>query len=300
MLSVCIVIATFNASRTLKRCLETIFEQDYPKIEVIIVDGGSKDETLEIAKKFKVKVIIRKGLDSESSKAVGLLSTKADVYCDMAADNYLQNKNFIKKLMTPINNGKAEASYPKRYFYDKKDSLLNRYFALFGVNDPVALYLGKADREGYLNFQLNKNILPTVGANGFFILRKLLLQADIKHFYHIDVTQDIKDKVRFAVVDTTIGHDTGENIGTFLKKRRRYFEKLYLKNKANRRYHLYDPSKDFWKLVKFVVYSLTIVQPLYLSIRGYLKIRDKAWFLHPVICFLTVLNYGISVGKALF
>lgn len=299
MLSVCIVIATFNASRTLRRCLETIFNQDYPKIEVVIVDGGSTDGTLATTGKYKVKVIVRRGLDSESSKAIGLLTTKADVYCDMAADNYLPDKGFIKRLMEPLNSGKANASYPKRYFYDKNDNLLNRYFALFGVNDPVAFYLGKADRKGY-GVEFKGEGVPTVGANGFFIKRKLLLEADIKHFYHIDVISDIKDKVKFAVVDTTIGHDTGETIFSFFKKRREYLEKLYLRNRANRRYHLYDSRRDFWKLAKFIFYSLTIIEPFWLSMRGNKKIRDVAWFLHPVICFLTVFNYGYVFIKLWF
>lgn len=291
MKSVCVVIATLNASRTLERCLASIFEQNCPKTEVIIVDGGSTDKTLEIARRFKVKIIVKRGLDSESAKAVGLLATRADVYCDMAADNYLPDKDFIRRIMEPINSGKANASYSERYFYDKNDSLLNRYFALFGVNDPVAFYLGKADRKGY-GVEYKGEGLPTVGANGFFIERKLLLKADIKHFYHIDVIYDIINEVRFAVVKTAIGHDTGENLGSFLNKRRKYFEKLYLKNKEYRRYHLYDSKKDFWKLARFIFYSLTFVEPFYLSVKGYLKKHDKAWFLHPVMCFLTVVNYG--------
>lgn len=321
-LTCCIVISTLNSERTIERCLRTIFQQDYSGIEVIIVDGGSTDKTLFIAKKFPVKIIVRRGLDSESAKAVGLLATKADVYCDMAADNYLPEKDFIRShlsVLSSLSKDEVVAAYPERYYYDKNDSLLNRYFALLGVNDPLAYYLGKADRKGYLNYQLlprqssgprfgsaitnyqtvefNENNMPTLGANGFFIKRKLLLAADIKHFYHIDVIYDLIKKygrLKFVAVNTSIGHDTGENLGSFLKKRRNYFENLYLKNIEKRRYHLYDPKRDFVKLVLFVLFALTFVEPVILSVRGYLKLRDKAWFLHPVICFLTVVNYGFS------
>jgi len=43
-----------NSEKTIKKCLESIINQDYPKelVEIIIVDGGSKDRTIEIAKEM--------------------------------------------------------------------------------------------------------------------------------------------------------------------------------------------------------------------------------------------------------
>ena len=50
-----IVTPTFNSGKYLKSCLDSIFKINYPKkdYEVIIVDGGSKDNTLDIIKKYK-------------------------------------------------------------------------------------------------------------------------------------------------------------------------------------------------------------------------------------------------------
>lgn len=312
--SVCIIIATFNAGRTLERCLRSIFQQDYPKklLEVIIVDGGSTDKTLEIARKFPVKIIVRRGLSSEAAKAVGLKETRADIYCDAAADNYFPSNDFVRShlsVLSDLSKTGVVGAYSARYYYDPKDSLLNRYFALFGVNDPVAYYLGKADREGYMNKDLrfknkdfkivefNEKNMPTLGANGFFINRKLLLEADIKNFYHIDVIYDLVKKygsLKFAILNNFITHNTGDSFTSYFRKRKRYFEKMYLKDLHKRRYLLYDPKKDFFKLAKFVLFAVTFVQPFWLSVKGYFKINDIAWFLHPVICFLTVVNYGFS------
>lgn len=43
-----VIIATWNASGTLNRCLKSISIQKTPEIEVIVVDGGSKDGTVQI------------------------------------------------------------------------------------------------------------------------------------------------------------------------------------------------------------------------------------------------------------
>ena len=49
---VSIIIATFNSARTLQAALDSIANQTYPNIELIVVDGGSTDGTLEMIEGF--------------------------------------------------------------------------------------------------------------------------------------------------------------------------------------------------------------------------------------------------------
>lgn len=53
---VSIVIPTENSASVLADCLESIRHQTYKNIEIIIVDGNSKDNTVKIAKKYKCSV----------------------------------------------------------------------------------------------------------------------------------------------------------------------------------------------------------------------------------------------------
>ena len=50
---VSIIIASYNASRTIERCLRSISSQTLKPIEVILIDGASTDETIEIFRSFK-------------------------------------------------------------------------------------------------------------------------------------------------------------------------------------------------------------------------------------------------------
>jgi glycosyltransferase involved in cell wall biosynthesis len=43
-----VIVAVFNGARTLRRCIDSVVEQTYPNKELIIVDGGSKDGTVDI------------------------------------------------------------------------------------------------------------------------------------------------------------------------------------------------------------------------------------------------------------
>ena len=56
---VSIIVAAYNNEQTIEECLKSILAQDYPSdfIEVIVMDGGSKDATVKIAEKYPVKVV---------------------------------------------------------------------------------------------------------------------------------------------------------------------------------------------------------------------------------------------------
>jgi glycosyltransferase involved in cell wall biosynthesis len=58
-LKVSVVVATYNGSRTLTNCLESLKRLNYPDYEVIVIDDGSKDRTPEIAKQFPYARYIR-------------------------------------------------------------------------------------------------------------------------------------------------------------------------------------------------------------------------------------------------
>lgn len=52
-----IVIPTFNSETTLKGCLDSIFQQNFENFELILTDGGSIDNTIEIAKTYDLRII---------------------------------------------------------------------------------------------------------------------------------------------------------------------------------------------------------------------------------------------------
>lgn len=58
---VSINIPTRNAERTLSLCLEAVARQTYPNIEVVVVDGLSKDGSLKIAERYGAKVLTCNG-----------------------------------------------------------------------------------------------------------------------------------------------------------------------------------------------------------------------------------------------
>ena len=258
--------------RKLKELLASIEAQDFPKDEL---------ETL----------IITEGT-SESAKAIGIRKAKGEVIGILASDNKLIGNDFLQ---VALDNSEYNGStYPMYYCTDNLD-ILGRYFALIGGNDPLAYYIGKNDHlrvdQKAVDYSGRIHEKATYGDNGFFVQKEMIQKTDLENYYHIDNACELEyQPVPFQ---GSISHNTGGNIFKFFAKRYRYG--LQHAFNKNRRWNLVDfrKPKDVWRLVWFILCTLTILEPLCLSIRGYLRIRDIAWFIHPIACLGTVFTYGL-------
>ena len=54
-MKISIITATYNSEKTLKDTLESVLKQTYSNYEHIIIDGLSKDKTIDIVKEYKEK-----------------------------------------------------------------------------------------------------------------------------------------------------------------------------------------------------------------------------------------------------
>ena len=92
---VSVVIPVYNMEKYLKRCIDSVLEQSYQNIEIIIVDDGSTDESAEICDVYKrennnIKVIHKRnqGLVSARKEGLSICSGEYVVYVD--ADDWIE------------------------------------------------------------------------------------------------------------------------------------------------------------------------------------------------------------------
>lgn len=324
--TISIVMPTLNSEKKLENCLISIRNQEYDQndVEILVIDGGSTDKTSEIAKKYGCVFIDGAYRDNqEARRGVGLSLAKNELYAAIDSDNSLPHSKWLCNMVTPFMKGEdIFFSQVWRYGIKEDFGLVNKYFALFGVNDPVALYLKKnekipwtqdiwetgeiiKDTSNYTVVRFNEHNLPTVGCNGFFALRDVLLKAQCAptDFFHIDVVLDVVKLgyTNFAMVKDEIYHDTATTLIALTKKRMKYFIDLNQVS-SNRRYFLFSMKnkKDLTNLSLFCIYTLTLMQPFIFSIRGFIKKPYVAWFLHPIVCLIFLFSYAMAFLKLTF
>lgn len=131
-------MSTLNSERTLRECLNSISKQSYDDdINIIMVDGGSTDGTLDIAKDFGIKPIVNKGQYItllNGSNNYGISIAKDPYIMLMDSDNVLFERDFIKFLAYPlVNDHTINLSFPLIKVGDETNSF-NRWMNLLELN----------------------------------------------------------------------------------------------------------------------------------------------------------------------
>ena len=104
-----IITVTYNAGKVLEDTIQSVVFQTYRNVEYIIVDGGSTDQTIEIANKYRDRIsqIISepdKGLYDAMNK--GIRMATGDYLCFLNAGDELHENETLQKMVHTLNGNK--------------------------------------------------------------------------------------------------------------------------------------------------------------------------------------------------
>ena len=298
-----IILPTYNNEKTIDECLRSVFIQEFSKrnFEVLLIDGGSNDKTLDIAKKYPIKLIHNPKRNEEAARILGINEAKGDILCFIDADNVLEGKDWIKRMLEPFSDKEIIFADTLYYGYRKTDDIKVRYQVLIGGDDPFIMYLGgysrynylynnwtgydykKQEKGEYIKVKLSKkNFVPPMGSNGWLVRRKILKKFVRDSFIHSDIVHELvnykeEDYNCFAKVKTGIVHNQPKFFPNKIRRAKRRAN-----NEIKMNYNYGITNKD---LVRVSAYMLLFFPVIYDSLRGFLKKPDLAWFFHPIACF---------------
>jgi glycosyltransferase involved in cell wall biosynthesis len=119
-----IITTTYNSSAFIADCLKSVNNQTYNNIEHIIIDGASKDNTLEIIKNVPsriVKIVSEpdKGIYDAMNKGIKLAT--GDVIGILNSDDFFTSDNVIQSVVDTFHNNNIDALYGDVHFVDPDD-----------------------------------------------------------------------------------------------------------------------------------------------------------------------------------
>jgi cellulose synthase/poly-beta-1,6-N-acetylglucosamine synthase-like glycosyltransferase len=129
--TVSIIIPMHNEEKSIEGTLNSILKSDYPKgkFEIIVVDDGSTDKTLELAKKFKEKigdkrlmVFSKKRGGKGSALNFGIKKCKGEIFFSMDADTFVEPWS-VKNMVRYFKNKEVMCVTPAMTLYKPKGIL---------------------------------------------------------------------------------------------------------------------------------------------------------------------------------
>ena len=160
-MKISIITISFNAKATIEKTLQSVANQSYKNIEHIIVDGGSKDNTLEICNSFPhVSKII-----SEPDKGVydafnkGLKLATGDIIGFLNADDIFFNENSVQEIAKAFSENKTHIVYGNLDYINENGKVIRNW-----ISRPYEIGLiKKAWMPAHPTFYCKKEVYDRLG-----------------------------------------------------------------------------------------------------------------------------------------
>lgn len=121
---VSIIVPAYNCEKTIEKCLDSIINQTYRNTEIIVINDGSKDNTINILKQYakidkRIKLIDRENSGVSKSRNIGIEASSGEYISFVDADDWLE-PNMIEIMVNNIKNEKVSFVVCKHFTNDQQ------------------------------------------------------------------------------------------------------------------------------------------------------------------------------------
>jgi len=315
-----IVIPIYNASHTIKKCLDSIFKQDFFDFEVVTINDCSTDNTKEIVDQYNVKqIILEKNSGPAAARNVGIKQTQGEIMIFIDSDIAFKNNNALSELAkvfkenpeidgvimikdkVPLNKGLTPlyAAYYKYFLWNQPGEF---YTTFTTQKSAVKKYV--FDNVGYFNDKYKKADVEDfefgyrLNKQGY----KIYIARHIKVLHHFETFKQLTQKTLKR---------SWQWIRLFLKRKK--FDSVYATKQRSIKtligaivfvlavLLIFIPSLYYLLMAVFIIYLLYTIGFYWFLIK-----EKKAHLVIPFLvldlyfCFLTMLGAGLSVVAYIF
>ena len=132
-----IIVPVYNVEKYIDKCLRSIVDQNFSDYEVIVVNDGTKDNSMGIVKKYPFKIINQKNQGLSVARNTGVKEAKGDYLIFLDSDDYI-DKDLLKCLSKSLKNKPDVVRFQIREVYGDKDSVDYKEEAFSSLNGVEA------------------------------------------------------------------------------------------------------------------------------------------------------------------
>jgi len=131
-MKISVITVCRNSSKTLERTMRSVISQDWPKVEHILIDGGSTDDTLAIIERYRshmTSVISEPDDGIYDAMNKGLLAASGDIICILNADDYYIFNDVLSQVALKIRDSKLDVLMGDVEFFHRNnpERIVRRY-----------------------------------------------------------------------------------------------------------------------------------------------------------------------------
>lgn len=168
-----IVIPVYNVERYLKRTLDSVFNQTYQDFEVIVVNDGCTDKSMNIAKKYKVKIIDNQRVGVSEARNIGAKQASGEYLLFLDSDDYW-DKELLEKINKSLDNKPDLVRFQVRTVTDKNEIIEYKEEEFKGLNGIDAF-------NKIVNFHFIESIWCYAIKKSYYEREKFKFKKDMIH-----------------------------------------------------------------------------------------------------------------------
>lgn len=208
-----VVIPAYNTEERIGDVLDAILHQTIDPIEVIVVDDGSSDRTLEIVEEYRKKykrlrVITQKNSGAVSATNRGIRNSSGDIICLIDSDTIIE-RNWIQKIIKEFDDPEVNVAAGSILTFNKS----NIWAKIMGYDLEYRYWAIKSKYVNHVSTcatLYRRKVFENTG----------LFDANLKYGYDNDMAYQIR-KAGYKIVirkDAKTWHCWRETLGEYLKQ----------------------------------------------------------------------------------
>ena len=205
-----VIIPIYNVEKYISRCLDSVINQTYKKIEIICVDDGSPDNSIKILKEYekkdsRIKIIRQENGGLSSARNIGIKDSRGEYIFFLDSDDWLP-LNSLELLYEDILLNKSDISvgnlikvYPKK---NKEIGLKNLKKIDYSLKNYLEYSINKKNFTANVVNKLYKTKI--IGENKILFKEKILYEDflfTVQYFIYCKKISVIKEAVYYYFLE---------------------------------------------------------------------------------------------------